>query len=75
MGVVFATGNETVFGNLARTLSKNKNKETTFDIGIKNVSKILLIMTAVIAPLVFLINALTKGDRLNALIFAIATAV
>ena len=40
MGVVFATGNETVFGNLARTLSKNKNKETTFDIGIKNVSKI-----------------------------------
>ncbi len=75
MGVVFATGDETVFGNLARTLSKNKNKETTFDIGIKNVSKILLIMTAVIAPLVFLINGLTKGDWLNALIFAIATAV
>ena len=75
MGVVFATGNETVFGNLARTLSKNKNKETTFDIGIKNVSKILLIMTAIIAPLVFLINVLTKGDWLNALIFAIATAV
>ena len=75
MGVVFATGNETVFGNLVRTLSKNKNKETTFDIGIKNVSKILLIMTAVIAPLVFLINVLTKGDWLNALIFAIATAV
>lgn len=75
MGVVFATGDKTVFGNLARTLAQNKNKETTFDIGIKNVSKILLIMTAVIAPLVFLINGLTKGDRLNALIFAIATAV
>ena len=75
MGVVFATGDKTVFGNLARTLTQNKNKETTFDIGIKNVSKILLIMTAVIAPLVFLINGLTKGDWLNALIFAIATAV
>ena len=75
MGVVFATGDKTVFGNLARTLAQNKNKETTFDIGIKNVSKILLIMTAVIAPLVFLINDLTKGDWLNALIFAIATAV
>lgn len=75
MGVVFATGDKTVFGNLAQTLAKNKNKETTFDIGIKNVSKILLIMTAVIAPLVFLINGLTKGDWLNALIFAIATAV
>ncbi|TVV04842.1 HAD-IC family P-type ATPase, partial [Lactobacillus paragasseri] len=70
-----ATGDKTVFGNLARTLAQNKNKETTFDIGIKNVSKILLIMTAVIAPLVFLINDLTKGDWLNALIFAIATAV
>ena len=75
MGVVFATGDKTVFGNLARTLAQNKNKETTFDIGIKNVSKILLIMTAVIAPLVFLINGLTNGDWLNALIFAIATAV
>lgn len=75
MGVVFATGDKTVFGNLARTLAQNKNKETTFDIGIKNVSKILLIMTAVIAPLVFLINGLTKVDWLNALIFAIATAV
>ena len=75
MGVVFAKGDKTVFGNLARTLAQNKNKETTFDIGIKNVSKILLIMTAVIAPLVFLINGLTKGDWLNALIFAIATAV
>ena len=75
MGVVFATGDKTVFGNLARTLAQNKNKETTFDIGIKNVSKILLIMTAVLAPLVFLINGLTKGDWLNALIFAIATAV
>src|SRR5699024_9754770 len=58
-----------------RTLSKNKNKETTFDIGIKNVSKILLIMTAVIAPLVFLINVLTKGDWLNALICAMSTAL
>ncbi|XOQ55342.1 MAG: magnesium-translocating P-type ATPase [Lactobacillus helveticus] len=75
MGVVFATGDQTVFGNLARSLAKNKNKETTFDIGIKNISKILLTMTAVIAPLVFLINGLTKGDWLNALIFAIATAV
>lgn len=75
LGVVFATGDRTIFGNLARSLAKNKNKETTFDVGIKNISKILLTMTAVIAPLVFLINGLTKGDWLNALIFAIATAV
>lgn len=75
VGVVFATGDKTVFGNLARSLAANKAKETTFDIGIKNVSKILLTMTVVIAPLVFLINGLTKGNWFSALIFAIATAV
>lgn len=75
IGVVFATGGKTVFGKLARTIADQKPKETSFDLGIKNISKILLIMTAVITPLVFVINALTKGNWLNALIFAIATAV
>ena len=74
-GVVFATGEQTVFGKLAKSISNNKVKETTFDVGIKNISKILLLMTAIIAPLVFIINVLTKGNWLNALIFAIATAV
>lgn len=75
IGVVFATGEKTVFGKLARTIANQKPKQTAFDLGIKNISKILLTMTAVIAPLVFVINALTKGNWLNALIFAIATAV
>lgn len=74
-GVVFATGDRTVFGKLARNISRQEIKETTFDKGIKNISKLLLIMTAVIVPLVFVINGLTKGNWLNALIFAIATAV
>ena len=74
-GVVFATGERTVWGKLARNISRQEVKETTFDKGIKNISKLLLVMTAIIVPLVFLINGLTKGDWLNALIFAIATAV
>ncbi|MFR4967713.1 magnesium-translocating P-type ATPase [Lactobacillus kalixensis] len=74
-GVVFATGNRTLFGKLAQDISKNNLKQTTFDKGIKDISKLLITMTAVIAPLVFLINGLTKGDWINALIFAIATAV
>lgn len=32
-------------------------KETTFDTGIKNISKLLLTMTAIIAPLVLVVNA------------------
>lgn len=74
-GVVIATGNHTIFGKLAQSLSNKQIKQTTFDTGIKDVSKLLLTMTAVIAPLVFLINGLTKGDWMGALIFAIATAV
>lgn len=75
IGVVFATGNQTVFGRLAQRIAKTDLKSTSFDVGIKNISKLLLTMTAIIAPLVFVINALTKGDWLNALLFAIATAV
>lgn len=75
VGVVFATGEHTVFGKLAKSISKQDIKETNFDVGIKNISKLLLTMTAIIAPLVLIINGLTKGNWLNALLFAIATAV
>ncbi|MCT6885981.1 MAG: HAD-IC family P-type ATPase, partial [Gilliamella apis] len=71
----FATGERTIFGKLAHDISHNDVKNTTFDVGIKNVSKLLIIMTAIIAPLVFIINGITKGDWVNALIFSIATAV
>ena len=75
MGVVFATGDKTVFGKLARTLAKTKVKQSSFDVGIKKISKMLLIMTLIVAPLVFLINGAIKGDWSNALVFAIAIAV
>lgn len=75
LGVVFATGERTMFGKLAHDISHNDVKNTAFDVGIKNVSKLLIIMTAIIAPLVFIINGLTKGDWVSALIFSIATAV
>lgn len=52
VGVVLATGEQTVFGRLAKDISNNDVKETNFDVGIKNISKLLLTMTAIIAPLV-----------------------
>lgn len=75
VGVVFATGDKTLFGKIARNISKTEIKETTFDVGIRNISKLLLAMTAIIAPLVLIINGLTKGNWTSALVFAIATAV
>lgn len=75
IGVVFATGERTVFGKIAQNISKNQIKETSFDLGIQEISKLLLIMTAIIAPAVFIIDWLTKGNWLDALLFGIATAV
>lgn len=75
VGVVFATGEKTVFGRIAQNISRNQIKETSFDLGIKEISKLLLTMTAIIAPAIFIINWLTKGNWLDALLFGIATAV
>lgn len=74
-GVVFATGDSTVFGRLAREISQEGVKQTAFDKGMKDISRLLITMTLILAPVVFLINGLTKGNWLDALIFAIATAV
>lgn len=74
-GVVFATGDSTIFGRLAREISQEGVKQTAFDKGMKDISRLLITMTLILAPVVFLINGLTKGDWLDALIFAIATAV
>ena len=74
-GIVFATGSNTVFGKLAQDISGTQMKQTTFDTGIKNISKLLITMTAILAPLVLLINGFTKGNWVSALTFAIATAV
>lgn len=74
-GVVFAVGDDSVFGALAQSLSKDESSQTAFDTGIASVSKLLLSLTAAVVPLVFLINGFSKGSWTDALLFAIATAV
>jgi len=76
-GIVIAVGNETIFGNIAEKLT-GKKEDTSFDIGIKKVSWMLIRFILVMAPAVFLINGLFKtGDNrwLNALLFALSVAV
>lgn len=72
--VVVATGNDTYFGNIGRSLT-GKSPETSFDLGIKRVSTLLIRFMLVMVPIIFLINGLLKGDWLEALLFAIAVAV
>lgn len=73
-GIVIRTGNNTLFGDIADELA-HEEPETSFDIGIKNTSLLLIRFMLVMALLVILINGLTKGDWLQALIFGVSIAV
>lgn len=72
--IVITTGGETYFGSLAKMITA-KQVPTAFDIGINKISWILIRFIFAMAPVVFLINGFTKGDWLNALMFAISVAV
>jgi Mg2+-importing ATPase len=72
--VVVSTSKETYFGSLALEVA-TAEVETSFDKGINNVSFLLVRFMLVMAPTVFLINGLTKGNWSEAFLFAIAIAV
>lgn len=74
VAVVVCTGNQTYFGALGKTLT-GKRAETSFDKGVNKVSWLLIRFMLVMVPLVFLINGITKGDWMDALLFGISVAV
>src|SRR6202521_3727228 len=72
--VVAATGDATNFGAMAKAIVAARPL-TSFDKGISRVSWMLIRFLLVMTPLVFLINGITKGDWLEALLFAVSVAV
>lgn len=72
--VVVATGTHTYFGSLAKAIVGSR-AETAFDRGVNSVSWLLIRFMLVMAPVVCLINGLTKGDWMEAFLFALAVAV
>lgn len=72
--MILKTGEATFFGDIAKASTGSK-AETSFEIGLKRVSVLLLKMIAVLFPVVFVLNVLTKHDVSNAFFFAIAVAV
>lgn len=72
-GVVFATRSHSVF-NRVDTGSK-KAKKSSFDRGLKHLSRELLLFVPLLVLLLFLFNGLTKGNWLDSLTFAIAAAI
>ncbi len=72
--VIVATGAQTYFGKVARSLAGHQI-ETAFDRGVKKFTWLMLRFMAVMVPLVFLINGLLKHDWKEAFFFSLAVAV
>jgi Mg2+-importing ATPase len=74
IGVVVLTGSRAYFGGLANLIAGARSM-TDFDRGISRFAWLMIRFILVMAPLVFLINGVTKGDWVEALLFAVAVAV
>lgn len=74
LGVVVTVGDETLFGKVAKDVVAT-SPQTSFEVGISKTSWLLIRFMMVMAPTVFLINGLTKGDWLEAFLFGLSVAV
>jgi Mg2+-importing ATPase len=75
IAVVVATGNKTYFGALAERVTATDHGATAFQEGVNKVSWLLIRFMLVMTPIVFLLNGFTKGDWLEAFLFALSIAV
>ena len=73
-GVVVLTGAHTAFGQVAGTIAEQRVL-TSFDKGVNRITWMMIALISIMAPLVFLINGLSKGNWFEALLFAVAVAV
>ncbi|SUQ42662.1 magnesium-translocating P-type ATPase [Clostridium neonatale] len=74
IGVVIATGDNTYFSTMAKGITEKKVL-TSFDKGVNSVSWLLIKFMMVMVPIVFFVNGFTKGDWLQAFLFALSVAV
>ena len=72
--VVVETGERTCLGSLAQSVSGQRSR-TSFDRGISEVSLLLVRFMLVMAPAVFVINGVSKGNWGEAFFFALSVAV
>ncbi|MGA9601587.1 MAG: HAD-IC family P-type ATPase [Methylocystis sp.] len=74
VGVIVRTGARTYFGQLAEEIA-GQRRLTEFDKGVNRFIGLMIRFMLVLAPAVFLINGMTKGDWAQALLFGLAVAV
>lgn len=72
--LVLSVGNRTMLGMLAKKLNQRPPK-TTFEKGVNSVSWVLIRFMLAMVPVVLFLNGFTKGDWMQAVLFAISIAV
>ena len=73
--LVVATGGRSYFGVLAAHATATETAPNAFQAGVNSVSWLLIRFAAVMVPIVFFVNGFTKGDWLEAFLFALSVAV
>jgi P-type Mg2+ transporter len=73
-GVVVATGSSTAFGKIAIGLAE-RQAETAFQAGLRDFSKLLVRVAAVLTVSIFIINVALHRPLLEALLFSLAIAI
>ncbi len=74
VAVVVAVGDDTMLGETAQALNEKPTK-TTFEKGVNSVSWVLIRFMLVMVPIVLFVNGFTKGNWMEAALFAISVAV
>ncbi len=73
-GVVVNTGTRTMFGSISERLIERR-EETSFDKGVRSFTWLMIRFMVVMTCAVFFIVGMTKGNWLEALLFALSVAV
>jgi Mg2+-importing ATPase len=74
LGLVVSTGSFTKFGEIAKKLTE-ASEETGFERGIKKFTWLMIRLMMILVIVIFAINAISKGNIVEAVLFAIAVAV
>ena len=72
---VIATGNQTYFGAIAKRLTAQNRMLTEFEKGINSVTWMLIRFLLVMTPIVLALNGFSKGNWVEAALFALSIAV
>jgi len=74
VGIVCTTGKDTYLGSIAKTI-ESAAEPTSFDIGIKKFTWLMLRFMFVMVPFVMIVNGFLKHDWMGAFLFGLSVAV